>query len=58
MAHLQKVAGMSSAEAQVHASKAGDVWKQRSLELWRIDCSLLTRSGIKVNDGAWSASGR
>ena len=58
MQHLRKVTGMSSEQAREHVSKAGDVWLKRSIEQWLIDCSLLTRSGIKVNDKGWSASGR
>ena len=50
MAHLRKVTGMTSAEAEEHTRNAIEVCRRRSWESWCIDCSLLTRSGFKVKD--------
>lgn len=57
MAHFQRVAGLTAAQAHEQALQAFELWAVRSTQQWRPDISILTRGGIQTVRRAPSDTG-
>jgi hypothetical protein len=52
MSHLQRVTGMTRAQAEAHADRAHELWKRRSRIAWTLDLSVISGTGIAVRKSA------
>ena len=47
--HLMDVTGMTEEQAEEHIELAFSLWSERSKHDWKLDLSIITDSGIKLN---------
>jgi hypothetical protein len=47
--HLKKVRNFSDAECQLHIHEAFNTWRERNKYRWKLDITLITNNGIKLN---------
>jgi hypothetical protein len=52
LAHLQRVTGMTPAQADAHADRAFALWERRSSIKWTLDLSVISDAGIAVRERA------